>query len=223
MTFFKKSKKTDEKEIKVALAGNPNVGKSTVFNALTHLNQHTGNWPGKTVECQGGRFSHKSKNFYVVDLPGTYSLLSDSQEEEIARNFLYFEKPDVTVVVVDATCLERNLNLAFQIMEISDNVVLCVNLIDEALKKGIYIDINKLSELLSVPVVTSSAISKTGIDTLKNEIYTLSTVSSYGHYKPFYNAHIENAVSKMENVLDGVENPRFIALKLLDGEINIVN
>lgn len=223
MAFFKKSKKTNEKEIKVALAGNPNVGKSTVFNALTHLNQHTGNWPGKTVEWQGGRFTHKNKDFYIVDLPGTYSLLSDSEEEEIARNFLYFEKPDITVIVVDATCLERNLNLAFQIMEISENVVLCVNLIDEAMRKGIYIDTNKLSEILSVPVVSTSAISKSGIDTLKNEIYNLSSKSHSAHYKPLYNEYIENAVSKIENVIFGVQNARFIALKLLDGETNIVN
>lgn len=223
MAFFKKSKKTNEKEIKVALAGNPNVGKSTVFNALTHLNQHTGNWPGKTVEWQGGRFTHKNKDFYIVDLPGTYSLLSDSEEEEIARNFLYFEKPDITVIVVDATCLERNLNLAFQIMEISENVVLCVNLIDEAMRKGIYIDTNKLSEILSVPVVSTSAISKSGIDTLKNEIYNLSAKSHSAHYKPLYNEYIENAVSKIENVICDVQNARFIALKLLDGETNIVN
>ncbi len=223
MAFFKKSKNLAKKEVKVALTGNPNVGKSTVFNALTHLNQHTGNWPGKTVEWQGGRFTHQNKNFYVVDLPGTYSLLSDSQEEEIARNFLYFEKPDVTVIVVDATCLERNLNLAFQIMEICNNVILCVNLIDEASKKGIHIDINKLSKLLSVPVISTSAISKAGIDTLKNEIYKLSTASLNGHYKPTYCSHIENAISKIENVLPNVKNTRFIALKLLDGETSAVN
>jgi ferrous iron transport protein B len=121
----------------IALAGNPNVGKSTVFNSLTGLNQHTGNWPGKTVTNAQGRYKHKDKNFIMVDLPGTYSLMANSAEEEVARDFICFADPDVTVVVTDATCLERNLNLVFQTQEITDKVVVCVNLIDEANRKKI--------------------------------------------------------------------------------------
>lgn len=117
------------------------------------MHQHTGNWPGKTVENAIGSCNFNSKNFLFVDLPGTYSLMSNSQEEEIARNYICFENPDVTVVVVDATCLERNLNLVYQILELTPNVVVCVNLLDEAKKKGINIDLNKLSFLLGVPVV----------------------------------------------------------------------
>ncbi|HNO91806.1 MAG TPA: FeoB small GTPase domain-containing protein, partial [bacterium] len=133
-------------EMVIALAGNPNTGKSTVFNALTGLNQHTGNWPGKTVKRMEGHFTYGERRYRLVDLPGTYSLLSASTDEEIARNFVLFGKPDVTVVVVDATNLERNLNLALQIMQITDRVIVCVNLIDEAERKGIRIDAPRLQE-----------------------------------------------------------------------------
>lgn len=119
----------------IALAGNPNVGKSTVFNSLTGLNQHTGNWPGKTVTNAQGRYKHKDKNFIMVDIPGTYSLMANSVEEEVARDFVCFGQPDATVVVTDATCLERNLNLVLQTLEITNKVVVCVNLIDEAERK----------------------------------------------------------------------------------------
>ncbi len=123
-------------DVVIALAGNPNTGKSTVFfNALTGLKQHTGNWPGKTVVNARGAFSHKDKKFVLIDLPGTYSLLSNSVEEEVARDFICFGKPHAVVVVLDSTCLERNLNLVYQILEITNQVVLCVNLIDEATKK----------------------------------------------------------------------------------------
>lgn len=124
-----------EGQIVIALAGNPNVGKSTVFNALTGLRQHTGNWPGKTVDHAQGTFSYRDKSFLLVDLPGTYSILAHTVEEEIARDFICFGKPDVTVVVLDATSLERNLNLALQVMEITSQVIVCVNLIDEAQKR----------------------------------------------------------------------------------------
>lgn len=141
----------------IALAGNPNVGKSTIFNALTGLNQHTGNWPGKTVASAHGIYTYNKKDFLIVDLPGTYSLMSNSQEEEIARDYICFAKPDATLVVVDATCLERNLNLVYQVMELTNNVIVCVNLLDEAKKHGISINLEKLSELLGVPVVGTTA------------------------------------------------------------------
>ncbi|MCG4585401.1 50S ribosome-binding GTPase, partial [Anaerosalibacter bizertensis] len=133
-----------EKEIDntvIALAGNPNTGKSTLFNYLTGLKQHTGNWPGKTVANAKGTFNYEDESFLLVDLPGTYSIFANSQEEEIARNFICFGEPEITVVVVDSTSLERNLNLVLQIMEITDNVVVSLNLIDEAKRKGIKIDI----------------------------------------------------------------------------------
>ena len=120
------------KNFVIALAGNPNVGKSTVFNHLTGLKQHTGNWPGKTVIKAEGTFSHRNRRYTLVDLPGTYSLHASSTDEQVARDFICFSRPDLTLVVCDATCLERNLNLVFQILEITDQIVLCVNLLDEA-------------------------------------------------------------------------------------------
>lgn len=141
----------------IAIAGNPNVGKSTIFNSLTGMHQHTGNWPGKTVANAMGICKFDSKKFLFVDIPGTYSIMSNSEEEEIARDFICFGKPNATVVILDATCLERNLNLLYQIMEITPNVVACVNLLDEAEKKGIYIDLNLLSLKLGIPVVGTVA------------------------------------------------------------------
>ena len=148
---YKKIKNKDGYTI--ALAGNPNVGKSTIFNALTGMHQHTGNWPGKTISNATGKCIYNKKDFMFVDIPGTYSIMSDSEEEEIARDYICFGNPDSTVIVVDATCLERNLNLVFQIMEITNNIIVCVNLLDEAKKKKINIDLDKLSKRLGVPVV----------------------------------------------------------------------
>ena len=141
----------------ICLAGNPNVGKSTVFNELTGLRQHTGNWPGKTVACAKGEFIRNGKTYTLVDLPGTYSLMAHSAEEEIARDFICEEHPDAVIVVCDATCLERNLNLVLQIRQITDRGILCVNLCDEARRKGIEIDFTLLSDLLRMPVVPCSA------------------------------------------------------------------
>lgn len=137
----------------ISFAGNPNVGKTSIFNNLTGMHQHTGNWPGKTVSNAYGMCTYNDKNFLLVDLPGTYSLMSNSSEEEIARNYICFGNADLCVVVVDATCLERNLNLVFQVLEMTPNVVVCVNLLDEAKKKGIKVDLELLSDLLGVPVV----------------------------------------------------------------------
>ncbi|HRE28535.1 MAG TPA: FeoB small GTPase domain-containing protein, partial [Anaerolineales bacterium] len=141
----------------IALAGNPNTGKSTVFNALTGLRQHTGNWPGKTVTRAEGGYQFQNKRYKLVDLPGTYSLLSASQDEEIARNFILFGQPDCTVVVNDATCLERNLNLVLQVLEITDRAVVVVNLMDEARRKDIAVDVRALARELGVPVVAAAA------------------------------------------------------------------
>lgn len=155
----------------VALAGNPNVGKSTIFNNLTGMHQHTGNWTGKTVSNATGITEIEGQEFLIVDIPGTYSLMSNSKEEEIARDYICSGEPKVTVVVVDATCLERNLNLAFQIMEVTHNVIVCVNLLDEAKKKNIKIDLEKLENLLGVPVVGTTARNKHTLEKLKKKIY----------------------------------------------------
>ncbi len=139
-------KKRTSKDKVIAIAGNPNVGKSTVFNSLTRLNQHTGNWPGKTVANAQGYCDTKHNSYVMVDIPGTYSLMAHSEEERVARNFICFGNPDAIVVVCDATCLERNLNLVLQAIEISEKVIVCVNLMDEAKRKNIDIDLKELSK-----------------------------------------------------------------------------
>lgn len=163
-------KKQSPSDQVISFAGNPNVGKSSLFNVLTGMRQHTGNWPGKTVELAQGNYLYEGKNYVVVDLPGTYSLTAHSTEEEVARDFIQSNDSDTTVVVCDATALERNLNLVLQIMRLTDNVVVCVNLLDEAKKKKITIDLDNLSKKLGVPVVGTSAIKKVGIDELMRNI-----------------------------------------------------
>ena len=159
-----------EDEMLIALAGNPNTGKSTVFNALTGLKQHTGNWPGKTVTNAQGKYTHKQRNFILLDLPGTYSLFANSVDEEVARDFICAGKPQATIIVADATCLERNLNLVLQVMEITDNAVLCVNLLDEAQRKNIQVDLKALAKILGIPVIGTNARDGVGLEALKDEI-----------------------------------------------------
>ncbi len=210
-----------------ALAGNPNVGKSTVFNGLTGLNQHTGNWPGKTVASARGSYRYNNKTYTLVDIPGTYSLMANSAEEEIARNFICFGRPDVTVVVVDATCLERNLNLVLQTTEITGRVVVCVNLLDEAKKKKIHINLPLLSKRLGVPVVGTSARSGKGLDRLMETVHeTVSGKSDTQPLRVVYDKAIEDAVSLLiptvEAVLQGGLNSRWVALKLLDADESLI-
>jgi Fe2+ transport system protein B len=209
----------------VALAGNPNVGKSTVFNALTGLRQHTGNWPGKTVTNARGNFTYLGKPFTLVDLPGTYSLFAQSAEEEVARDFICFGAPDVTIVVTDATCLERNLNLALQVIEITSRVVVCVNLIDEAERKNIYVNIKVLEEELGVPVIATAAREGRGLDDLRNTIHKLATEQIQPSPKRiFYPQEIEDAISELQNGLQQIPhiNPRWIALRMLDGDTSFM-
>src|SRR5690554_2022597 len=163
------SENIDDKII-IGLAGNPNTGKSTLFNHLTGLKQHTGNWPGKTVANAKGYFSYNENDYMLVDLPGTYSLFINSQEEEIARDFICFGNPKITLVLVDGTSLERNLNLVLQIMEATDNVIMCINLMDEVEKKGISIDIDKLEDFLNIPVIPIIAREGIGINVLLQTI-----------------------------------------------------
>ena len=232
----------------VALAGNPNVGKSTIFNSLTGMHQHTGNWTGKTVANATGEAIINDKEFTFVDIPGTYSIMSNSEEEEIARDYICFGNPDATVIVVDSTCLERNLNLVYQIMEITDNIIVCVNLLDEAKKKKIKIDLKKLEDLLGVPVVGTIARDKQTLENLKKTIYKVCEGEIKPHTKTvIYEQEIEENLEKIVEKLDtdllvneysGKRNIatdieveenkiskklyRWIAIKLIDGEEKIL-
>ena len=214
----------------VAFAGNPNVGKSTIFNSLTGMHQHTGNWPGKTVSNASGICKYNNKNFLLIDIPGTYSLMSNSQEEEIARDYICFGRPDVTVVVVDATCLERNLNLVFQTMEITPNVIVCVNLLDEANKKHIDINLSKLQELLGVPVVGTIARKKKTLKNLLNTINGVCERKIISNPKVIkYPQVIEDNISTIYLDIKKITPPlfeyisRWICLKLLDNDEKIIN
>ena len=219
---------TDNFDFVVALAGNPNTGKSTVFNALTGLRQHTGNWPGKTVVRAEGAFEYNSQKFKLIDLPGTYSLLSTSQDEEVARNFILFGKPDVTVIIVDASRLERNLNLVLQILEITDKVVLCLNLIDEAKRNNIKIDDRTLARDLGIPVVPTSARFNKGIPELIqtiNEVVTGKIICK-PHQIKNVPKNIETAVktlsTEIKKQFPSIPNSRWIAFRLLEGDTQII-
>ncbi|MGE5485381.1 MAG: FeoB small GTPase domain-containing protein [Ignavibacteriales bacterium] len=208
-------------ELVVALAGNPNTGKSTVFNGLTGLRQHTGNWPGKTVTVASGRYTHDGNVFLLVDLPGTYSLLTNSAEEEVARDFLLSGRPDATVVVADAACLERNLNLALQVIEITPRTVLCVNLIDEARKSGITVDVPSLERGLGIPVVATAARSGAGLDDLKKAIAGVATGLIRPEPVPVpYSRRVLQAARRLAPAILGLgfdeRGARWLAMNLLD-------
>jgi ferrous iron transport protein B len=212
----------------VALAGNPNTGKSTVFNTLTGLRQHTGNWPGKTVARAEGGFQFGDRRFKLVDLPGTYSLLASSVDEEIARDFILFGQPDVTVIVVDATRLERNLNLVLQVLEITDKAVVCLNLMDEARRHGLIVDDRRLARDLGVPVIPTAARRQEGIRELLQLVSDVATGAISPHPHRIASTRdraldkaVSQLVAKIETAFPGLPNARWVALRLLDGDEQI--
>ncbi len=220
---------TEDTDYIVALAGNPNTGKSTVFNTLTGLRQHTGNWPGKTVTRMEGAFSYGDSKYKIIDLPGTYSLLSTSDDETVARNFILFGRPDVTILVADASRLERNLNFIIQVLEITNRAVLCLNLMDEARRLHIEIDHRELARELGIPVVPCVARSQEGIPEL------LKTVDDIAHQRiknkprkiknlsPTIERKLDTLIDRVEKEFPGLPNPRWVALRLLEGDLSVID
>lgn len=220
-------KKITSEDKVIVLSGNPNVGKSTVFNNLTGLNQHTGNWPGKTVTTAQGYCHFEGSIYTLVDIPGTYSLMTHSAEEEVARNLICFSDPDAIIVVCDATCLERNLNLVLQTLEITSKVVVCVNLMDESKRKNIRIDLNKISKKLNVPVIGTTARNKKDLIKLLQAVkHSLSKPMEKSSFKIEYLKPIEDAVTYLEPFIRkkvrGKINPRWLSLKLLDFDETLI-
>lgn len=212
----------------IALAGNPNTGKSTIFNALTGLRQHVGNWSGKTVTRAEGFFDFKDNTYKVVDLPGTYSLLSTSVDEEIARDFILFGKPSVTIIVADATRLERNLHLVLQVLEITERAVVALNLIDEARRNGVKIDDKTLSRELGVPVIPTAARRGEGITKLIEAVENVAqrSVATSPHRIQYLDEKLEEAVetlaAELRKNFNNLPNARWVAMRLLEGDESII-
>lgn len=227
LTYLDFGLKPLPEQMVIALAGNPNTGKSTVFNALTGLKQHTGNWPGKTVLRAEGSFIHRNKKVLLVDLPGTYSLLATSADEQVARDFICLGRPSATIIVTDATCLERNLNLVLQVMEISPKVVVCVNLMDEAMRRKIRVDVDALSRELGVPCIPTTARDGVGLDKLKDAMLDVATgITATSPRQVTYEPHVEQAAAQLEAkirpFLPGWVNHHWVALRLLEGDSSII-
>ena len=213
----------------IALAGNPNTGKTTVFNSLTGLRMHTGNWPGKTISRAEGGFAYDGKQFKIVDLPGTYSLLSATPDEEVARTFLLFGQPDVTVIVADATCLERNLNLTLQVLQITRRAVLCLNLMDEARANGLEIDTRQLARDLGIPVIPCSARSGNGVPELIREIGLMAARPDTPAPRrlpleiPGLRGALDQVEADLADCFPKLPQPRWVALRLLEGDREIMD
>ncbi len=218
---MRKEREDIEKTVKIALAGNPNVGKSTLFNSLTGMRVHTGNWAGKTVGCESSTFEFENYNLQIVDIPGTYSLFSHSEEERIARDYICFGGADVTVIVCDATSLMQNLNFALQICECGVRAIVCLNFMDEAEKRGISVNTEKLSEKLGISVVKTVAHKKKSLLALKRAIISAFEKESFpAPRSPVYFEPVEAACAIVREEMEkrGIKGERWLSLRLLDAE-----